>query len=515
MHPAKKITLIYLSFLFLTFAGFFETIQAKSLYVITKHLENKLSAYYIQGDHIYYQVTIDVTKGSGSGAVGLALDNDSSTLFITYEGTNIIVMVNAKTMISEENPVTVPGVSASGLSGIAFDHSKQKLYVLNRRDNKLYVYLWNSLTKTLTLEGGTYKILYNIGTYPNGAYGIALDESNGFLYVSDSTNTVRYYNTTTWEYKGSISIVVGSTPRQVVGIAIDSTRRYMYTGSFTGVSGDHKFLVRTDISDINSPVFTEHDVGAYVIGVTTDQDTGLIYVTTKNEDIEVYNTATFPSDPCYTEGNDIYQPAGIVVRGDVSYKPPLFYLEKVDVNEPNSVIPGDFITYRITYGPNSHSYDNVVLTDFLPPETDYVSSSPDGNYNNALRTIAWNIGNLNSYDPCNSVTLTVKVNEGADPNGVITNYCEIESDIACSYATADTNVGSWHPYSDIIYVDDTSPCSPGTGMSWRFAYRDLQDALQRARNGYSSEIWVAEGIYKPITNKKISKKCLPMDAGVV
>jgi hypothetical protein len=472
------------------------TTLSKSVYAITKHMENKLSAYYIQGDQIYHQTTIDVTKVS-DGAVGLALDPDSSILFVTYEDSDIIEMVNAKTMISEENPITVTG--ASSLAGIAFDHSKQKLYVVDRKTKKLFVFLWNSRTRTLTFEDGTYKTLANL-EYPY-AYGIALDESAQLLYVTDSTNRVKYYDTTTWDYKGSISIVVGSTPREAVGIVIDSNRRYIYTGSFTGGYGSHTYLVRTDISDINSPVSTEHNVGAYVIGVTSDQDTGFIYVTTKNEDIEVYNTATFPSDPCYTESNNIFQPAGIVVRGDVSYKPPLFYLEKVDVNEPNSVIPGDFITYRITYGPNSRIHDNVVLTDFLSYKVDFISASgPDYYYNADTHTVIWDIGHLDADDPCNSVTLTVIVNEGAEPNGVITNYCEIESDTACTSATADTNVGSWPLDSEIIYVNYLSPFSPGTGMSWRFAYRDLQDALERARRGYGSEIWVAEGIYKPTTN---------------
>jgi hypothetical protein len=91
----------------------------------------------------------------------------------------------------------------------------------------------------------------------------------------------------------------------------------------------------------------------------------------------------------------------------------------------------------------------------------------------------------------------VKVNEGTELNGIITNYCEIESDTACTPATADTSVGSWQPDSEIIYVDRLSLRSPGTGMSWRFAYRDLQDALERARVGRGSEIWVAAGTYKP------------------
>jgi len=43
---------------------------------------------------------------NSEGAVGLALDPDSATLFVTYEGSNegsdIIEMVNARTMVSEQ-----------------------------------------------------------------------------------------------------------------------------------------------------------------------------------------------------------------------------------------------------------------------------------------------------------------------------------------------------------------------------------------------------------------------------
>ena len=176
----------------------------------------------------------------------------------------------------------------------------------------------------------------------------------------------------------------------------------------------------------------------------------------------------------------------------------LFSLKKVDVNEPNSVIPGDYITYEITYGPNGVDHNNVVITDYLPYEVDYENFDP--NYNPDKHTYTWQIGSLAANDPNKSVTLTVKVNKGAAPLGKITNYCEIESDTAYKTAIAYTNVGSWEPNSQIIYVDRLSPCAPGTGMSWRFAYRDLQDALERARAGCGSEIWVAAGTYKPTQN---------------
>jgi len=176
-------------------------------------------------------------------------------------------------------------------------------------------------------------------------------------------------------------------------------------------------------------------------------------------------------------------------------KPPVFELEKIDdVNEPNSVLPGDCITYEITYGPNGVNHSDVNITDYLPYEVD-PNDTDDPNYNSENHTYTWQIGNLDANDSNDTVTLKVRVNEGAAPNSIITNCCEIESDVAYSITTADANVGSWDPNSEIIYVDLLSPCETGTGMAWQYAYRDLQDALERAGKGYGSEIWVAKGTY--------------------
>ena len=78
----------------------FSITHARSVYVITDSAST-IKAYDIQGDRIVEQVTAENLADHG-GAVGLALDPGSETLFVTYEGSNIIEMVNAKTMISEE-----------------------------------------------------------------------------------------------------------------------------------------------------------------------------------------------------------------------------------------------------------------------------------------------------------------------------------------------------------------------------------------------------------------------------
>jgi len=480
---------------------------AKSLYAISNHSSSAITAYSIQGGEIQRQIETNVHWPNG--AVGLALDPDSEVLFVSYDGTSKLELINARTMREISN-IAAP----LELAGIAFDRSKQKLYAIGRETNRLYVYVWDSDTKTLTLEDGTHKSLQNIGQ-EYGSYGIAVDENRGHLYVTDRTNAVKFYSTIDWSYQGTINIVVNDEERIAVGIAFHDNGevgKYLFTGGYMHTQLN-QYLTRTDVTDVNSLSFAEYNLGAAVIGVTADFDTGFVYVTTYNHHIEVYNNATFPSDPCYIETAGISGPADIIVRRSVAYKPPDFYIEKAyDINDANYVLPNDEITYIVTYGPNSADHNNVVITDYLPYEVDY-ENILDPNYSSNDHTYTWVIGSLDANASNNSVMLTVKVNERAAPNGVITNFCEIESDTAYVAVTVDTNVGFWQPDSDIIYVSTSSPWSPGTGMSWRSAYIDLQDALERARSGYGSEIWVAKGIY--YTHTDLDPKYWPVSFELV
>jgi len=490
MHSRKYFSSIILIAVLIVIDIFPRSGQAKSLYV-AMHVNSSVKAYKIQGSNVQYQ-----TSAYYRDAIGLALDPDSWTIFTTAEWSKNINLLNAKTMVFEETPITIDGTSS--LSGIVFDQNKQKLYVVDRTTQHLFVYLWNNELKALFPESESYVLLSEV---LGGAWGIDIDKQKGELYVTNSTNTVHRYDTNSWEHKGSIPIVVNSIARSAVGIAIDSQRRYMYTGSFTGIEGSHYYLVRTNINDPNNPTSSEMNVGAYVTGLAMDEETGYLYVGTTTSDystmdIRVYNTLTWPSEPCDVETYGVSGPAGMCLGGNVTYKPPVFHLEKVDINEPNSVLPDSNITYRITYGPNGVSQDNVVITDILPGEVNCINPS-DPNYNAENHTYTWTIGHLNANAPNNFVTLTVKVNYGAAPNSVIVNYCEIESDGNYKTAVAYTDVGFWQPYSNIIYVDYFSPCYPGTGISWQYAYTDLQDALDRAADGNSHQIWVAGGTYFP------------------
>jgi len=491
MNPSKQ-TIAILLVAFLIIIGPAQNVQAKSLYAITNHSNSTISSYKISGDEIQKQTETNVDWGEG--AVGLALDPDSATLFVSYDDSQKLELINAKTMTEIKNITAL-----YELAGLVFDQSKQKLYAVGRQTDKLFVYQWDGATKTLTLEDDSPRILENISEQYR-AFGISLDEDDQRLFVTDKTNAVKYYSTVDWSYQGSIDIVVDGNDRVAVGIALyddGQGSKYLYTGGY--VHGQlNPFLVRSDITDINEPVFTEHDVGNdnAVIGATVNQETGLVYITTLNKHIEIYNNATFPTDPCCTETTGISGPADIIVRGDVSYKDPFATLTLVKEDDiVDCVVPNNEITYTITYNANNDSDTNVVITDYLPVGVDPNNPS-DLNYNSEKRTYTWNIGTLEP-NQSGSVKLKVVVNNLAEPLGTITNYCEIEGDqYYTGFATVDTNVCCWG--GDIIYVDENAP-GLNSGLSWQHAYRDLQDALERAQ-GCGSKIWVAEGTY-PAKNR--------------
>jgi hypothetical protein len=386
------------------------TQASKSVFIISKHsTPSEAQTYKIDGNEVTLQSTVDIsTYNPGVGAVGNAVWPEKELMFVTYEGSPMIVWASTKTLqkVSEFN------TGMTDLSGIAIDENKEKIYVVRRYSTELYVYSWDDVQGTIVLEypnDPNYPARkYHPLTYTTNAHGIALDESNDLLYVSTDTERVHVYNTNDWSHDHYIDIEVGGTYRSAVGIAVDPNRGYLYTGDWDS----HNYLVKTNTT---SPyTSTQKLVGQKVIGLDVDEETGLVYCTTYFHDFRVYDSNLSLQD---TEPNDIYGPAGVAVGG--LYKPPAFYFEKIDVNEPNCVLPGDYITYKINYGPNGVDHNNVVITDYLPCQVDYINPF-DPNYDDVNHTYKWQIGPLSASAPNDFVTLTVYVNLGVEPKTIIT-----------------------------------------------------------------------------------------------
>ena len=179
------------------------TYAKKSVYAITNHDNSTLKAYSIQGDQIQFQEDVQVI-GYASGAVDVTCDSNSEQLFITYENSSSIFWANAKTL-EQEGYIDLADFdpSAGGLAGVVADDTKNRIYVVVRETQHLYILSWNEDDEKLVLmdpenpsqpytEGNAYVTLNSM----DYAYGIALNDDQ--LYVTNNTSTIHYYDTDTW-----------------------------------------------------------------------------------------------------------------------------------------------------------------------------------------------------------------------------------------------------------------------------------------------------------------------------
>ncbi len=496
---------------------------AKSIYAIIHHLQpSTLKAYKITGDNIdsYPDNSgiINVSKflNEGYGAVGIAVWPEIDRLFLTYEASNDIALASVKTL--EEKGVFHTGIySTRGLAGIVVDKTKERLYILQREAGKLYTYLWDVDNNTLKLEhpknsDQKYHLLANLS---NG-YGLALDGQNGLLYVTDGTKTVRYYNTSNWQYYGEINLTINGIDRKAMGIAIDDQRGYLYTGGY-GWPNQHNYIVKTKLSDPNEMI--ERNIGTIATGLAIDENTGYLYVTTTDDRIAVYDAMDWKGnssqifDPNDYETEGVSGPAGIAVGGE--YKSPrLIYLDTSDsINDPERcLIPGDEITYTIKYGANGYNHEIVKITDKLPRGVDFLwCSDPNTDYNPFTNECNWDKGPLRPDDPNGLITVHVRVNKKADPLTELTNTVIIDTDIAHQESATSHPICCWEDPNSVpgvIYVNsylDRDVNTGDSGTSWANAYVKLSsaiDRINRARaidpnNNCGTEIWVASGNYSP------------------
>ncbi|MBA4178302.1 MAG: hypothetical protein C0505_17350 [Leptothrix sp. (in: Bacteria)] len=399
---------------------------AKSLYIIANinASPTPIRTYDIQGapNHLVFQATQNVPAFAG-GAVGLGLDSASKKLFVTYEGSNVIQLLDAQTF-ANLGTTTAPG--AGNLAGIVVDQGKGKVYTVDRETNRLYVYTWTPATNTLTLDGGTFKALAGVSQ----ANGIALDESRGRLYIGDrSTTTVRYFDTTSWLSAGSI--VLAACNQTVQGIAVDSARNVLFTGNAYGPYGSRGRLCKYDLNANAESFYTLPGApvnlsssGDNIVGVAVDEDTGNVYASTGNQGTGGTDTLIVFDPNLGILKNDLGRlgnPTGIAIA-ETSFNP--LNLSKAAAPEP--VVSGANLSFSVCYDNllNPLPVNNVVLVDELPAGTAFVSASGGGAH--AAGVVTWTLGSLpgNAPQACQSLVAQVTASAGS----VLLNRATIDSD---------------------------------------------------------------------------------------
>ncbi|MFC1799520.1 T9SS type A sorting domain-containing protein [Candidatus Eisenbacteria bacterium] len=114
---------------------------------------------------------------------------------------------------------------------------------------------------------------------------------------------------------------------------------------------------------------------------------------------------------------------------------------------------GAIFTYTITYdNPNDDPLTGVVLTDNLPAELEYVSSTGGGSY--SMGVVTWNLGTVANGQ--SSVELVVEVTPSITPGGTILNTCAINSN-----ETGETQADRSVPVCD-CHIEGTQTVCPNS-----------------------------------------------------
>lgn len=202
--------------------------HAKSVYVIGDTDDSTILTYKVSANQLIQQKS---TSFPTWGAIDIAIDESpvGSYLFVTYEGQSFIRVIDAKSMI-QINDVTLP--HAADLSGIIFDSERSKVYTVDRFSHRFYSYSWDS--RSLSLEPDfdepCYVELENLDP-DGGAVEIAFDWVNDYLYVSDATDKIKYYNVSDFSYVGNVQ----TSLNVILGLAINPISQILYYGSMGGL----------------------------------------------------------------------------------------------------------------------------------------------------------------------------------------------------------------------------------------------------------------------------------------
>lgn len=488
----------------------------KSVFAAASHGTGKIKAYLIDpNDSISIQATLTGTENFGYGVTGLRVWPDYERLFTTYESSSKIAWASCKTFSREmDDEIDAP---ESNLAGMAVDELRQCLYVITRNHGHLYTYVFNEVEDTLELvypdEQTVYRQLEELSD--GYTYGIAFSEGDlltgGTLYVADGSSEVHCYNTYTWDLIKTIDV-----GRAAISLDVDGDD-YLYVGGLWS----HDYLIRYDLQADPNQAIAEKNLGYQITDIRVNPESDHLYITTPGAgatpaSVQVFDASNWiGSDPntlvlIDTETDiDFGGPAGLDLGP--SYKPDDIEIEKSDNVDgcvsPLSADPN--FTYTILFRPGEKDELNVVITDELPWGVDFISANPaDPNWcyytDRPIHTYTWELGDVPGYDPNDPLAppdpnyyfeLTVRVNQWANPSGILYNKVTAERDLSYDFDDEETVVCCWSG-DGIIYVDKYAPGAK-TGIDWENAYTDLQDALERALEGCGSVIWIADGVYRP------------------
>lgn len=308
-------------------------------------------------------------------------------------------------------------------------------------------------------------------------YPASYDSNNIITIMATNHNDQQAY----YSYYGPVSVDLAAPGGE--------TSTYSYRGILSTIPGGYAFYQGTSMA-------APHVAGACALVWAARPH--LTHLEVKEAIINSVDVLPSLSGKCVSGGR-------LNLHKAINYWPipslPVILIKTADTNNCVEPFFNNTINYTIHYDPCSNTDTNVFVFDQLPNCVEYISSDPLGYYDLNSHTVIWEIPSFGPDNPGN-ISLTVKVNEAAAPGGHINNICYLLGDNLFTETSETTCIEVWS--GDIIFVNSDAN-GYNNGSSWNNAYKNLQDALDAAREIESyTAIWIAKGTYKPIEDMNIS-----------
>lgn len=221
------------------------------------------------------------------------------------------------------------------------------------------------------------------------------------------------------------------------------------------------------ITATNGGVYTPHQVtwelGTLAPNTKLDIDLLTQVDGSLTDDVTLFNNATVTSN----ETNEVSASEQI----QVAIAPQLSLLKTTSVE---TVEPGDELTYSLTFK-NTGNADakGLMLEDFLPINTTYVSSSTNGELVDGV--VTWNIGQL-AVGQESTVTLTVRINSALADDTLISNTATLKG-TGIQPITVQKNVlVNSRPILSLTKSTDKTVVSPNEQITFSLKYENTGNA---------------------------------------
>jgi uncharacterized repeat protein (TIGR01451 family) len=203
------------------------------------------------------------------------------------------------------------------------------------------------------------------------------------------------------------------------------TKPGVYTVSLTATNtgGSNTETQIITVNDVTAPIVNSSQVGGVfnttqtvTLNATDDSDSATIYYTTDGTDPKTSSTRSVYTGPIEIDGTTTLKYAAVDAAGNWSSVYSETYTIKSDVYVqviPSKTNPqvGDKVTYTFKLCNNGPGIANdVVFTYVIPEGLEYDGATVDQGtiyYDDATRTLTWNLGNVTVGDPYLWLNVTV------------------------------------------------------------------------------------------------------------